>query len=147
MVAPETFKPLTETFTATFFSIFLSEKLGDDNYLLLSFGSDTMERIQGYKKPLARSVRVAMNKSVGGFFLVPCYTMKPKNQIKDDVLRVSTEDGAIRVRMLTPEEEKQFLRTHPNFKSQILSVEDIERLAKMVPNAADPSTKSLTNGE
>jgi hypothetical protein len=65
--------------------------------------------------------------------------MKKKNK-GEGTLRV-------RARILTDEETEQFLRTHPNFKSQILSVEDIERLAKTVPTNADPNRVSVANGQ
>ena len=72
--------------------------------------------------------------------------MKKKTKA-EGILRVSIENGIIRTQMLTPEEEKQFLRTHPNFKSPILSVEDIERLAKTVPTMADPNAVSVATGQ
>jgi hypothetical protein len=65
--------------------------------------------------------------------------MKKKNK-GEGTLRV-------RARILTDEETEQFLRTHPNFKSQILSVEDIERLAKTVPVTTAPGTISVVNGK
>jgi hypothetical protein len=60
-----------ETFSSTFFSIFWPEKLGGNSYIPLPLGSDMAERKQGYTKPLARSVHVAMKQSVGGFLFVP----------------------------------------------------------------------------
>ena len=55
--------------------------------------------------------------------------------------------GRLRVkcRTLSGEEEEEFYRTHPNFKTQILSLEDIERLVKTIP-VTDPGTKGLANG-
>ncbi len=71
--------------------------------------------------------------------------MKKREKTEDQgILRVSIEKGAIRVRMLTAKEEKQFYRTHPNFRSQNLSVEDIERLAKTVP-ITEPGTINVAN--
>jgi hypothetical protein len=69
-----------------------------------------------------------------------------KQNKSEGILRVSIENGVIRTHLLTPEEEKRFLRTHPNFKSSTLSVEGIERLAKTVPAIADPSTISVAKG-
>jgi hypothetical protein len=86
-----------------------------------------------------------MEQSVGGFFSIWCYTMKKKHK-GQGILRVSIENGVIRTQLLTPKEEQQFLRTHPNFKSQTLSVEDIERLARTVGTPAEPSTVSVANG-
>ena len=64
------------------------------------------------------------------------YHEKNKQQ-QNDRLRVS-------VRTLTAKEEEQFYRTHPNFKTQILSLEDIERLVKTIP-VTDASTISVAN--
>ncbi len=64
--------------------------------------------------------------------------MKTNKQKKNDTLRIS-------IRTLTAKEEEQFYRTHPNFKTQILSIEDIERLAKTIP-VTDPGTISVANG-
>lgn len=70
-MAREIVHTLHETFTGLFFPHFVPEKLGDDTYICLPLGSDMTERIQGYTKPPARSVHVAMKPSVGGFFFVP----------------------------------------------------------------------------
>ena len=63
-------------------------------------------------------------------------------------MKKKKSDGKLRVRarILTDEETEQFLRTHPNFKTQILSVEDIEKLPKTVPATADPGAISVANG-
>jgi hypothetical protein len=64
--------------------------------------------------------------------------MKKTKQKKKDALRIS-------VRTLTAKEEEEFYRTHLNFKTQSLSVEDIERLVKTIP-VTDPDTKGLAKG-
>ena len=62
-------------------------------------------------------------------------------------MKKKKNEGKLRVqaRILTDEETEQFLRTHPNFKTQILSVEDIERLVKTIPVTDDPARISVAN--
>jgi hypothetical protein len=51
-----------------------------------------------------------------------------KKKAKDQIIvRISMENGVPQVRPLTADEQRQFIKTHPNLKLPTFSPEDIER--------------------
>ena len=82
---------------------------------------------------------------------------KAKNQI---IVRISMENGVPRVKPLTAEEQKQFVKTHPNLKLPTFRMAEIQRgleelekqLGMTHPKSpslqsrmVDPSTISVVN--
>jgi hypothetical protein len=72
----------------------------------------------------------------------PMSQEKNKDQI---IARISMENGIPKVMPLSAEEQRQFIKTHPNLQLPTFSLADIQQattiLENMIPNTADPSAR------
>ena len=69
-----------------------------------------------------------------------------KEETRDQIIvGISIENGVPRVRPLTAEEQKQFLRTHPKSKLPTFTLQEIVDGLQQINRMIDPSMISVVN--